>query len=73
MASRAPAIAVVAALIMAAAHLASGGGYYPAAAPFTTSDWQDGSATFYGDDSGLGADFGTYVPAYITWNMHVYV
>jgi hypothetical protein len=69
MASRAPEIAVVAALIMAAAHLASGGGYYPAAAPFTTSDWQDGSATFYGDDSGLGADFGTYVPAY----MHVYV
>ncbi|CAD6338146.1 unnamed protein product [Miscanthus lutarioriparius] len=58
MASRAPAIVVVAALIMAAAHLASGSGYYQAAAPFTTSDWQDGSATFYGDDSGLGADFG---------------
>ena len=69
MASRAPAIVVVAALIIAAAHLASGSGYDQAAAPFTTSDWQEGSATFYGDDSGLGADFGTLPPT--TWSMHV--
>jgi len=68
MASRAPVIAVVAAVIMAA-HLASGSGYDQAAAPFTTSDWQEGSATFYGDDSGLGADFGTLPPT--TWSMHV--
>ncbi|AQL02616.1 Expansin-A17 [Zea mays] len=58
MASRAPVIVVVAAVIMAAARLASGSGYYPVAAPFTSSSWQDGSATFYGDGSGLGADFG---------------
>lgn len=60
MASRSPVIVVVGAVIMAAAHLASGGGYYP---PFTTSDWKEGSATFYGDGSGLGADFGTFVAA----------
>lgn len=63
MTSRAPVIVVVAAVIMAAARLASGSGYYPVAAPFTSSSWQDGSATFYGDGSGLGADFGTYVAA----------
>lgn len=63
MASRSPVIVVVGAVIMAAAHLASGGGYYPPAAPFTTSDWKEGSATFYGDGSGLGADFGTFVAA----------
>ncbi|CAN6223447.1 unnamed protein product [Urochloa humidicola] len=50
-----PAIVVVALTIMA--QVASA--YYSQPQPgFTASDWQDGSATFYGDDSGLGADFG---------------
>ncbi|XP_051200320.1 expansin-A17 [Lolium perenne] len=68
---RIPAIVVVV-LIAAAAQLASAGfpnQYWPAPAPatpapsgpstgFPTSGWQDAHATFYGDDSGLGHDFG---------------
>ncbi|CAL5045230.1 unnamed protein product [Urochloa decumbens] len=51
--SSSPAIAVVAALLLTTIMMASGySSYQP------SSDWQDGSATFYGDDSGLGADFG---------------
>lgn len=30
-----------------------------AVTPYKTSDWHDGSATFYGDPSGMGDDFGT--------------
>ncbi|KAL6861664.1 hypothetical protein ACP4OV_017364 [Aristida adscensionis] len=60
--ARTPAIvAAAAAVIMAVAQVASAGyGYYqlPAAPAYQTSDWHDGSATFYGDPSGLGADFG---------------
>ncbi|KAJ1257560.1 hypothetical protein BS78_10G005500 [Paspalum vaginatum] len=60
MGRRAPgACFVIAAVIMVAtAHRASAG-YYGSYQPYQSSDWQDGaSATFYGDDSGLGADFG---------------
>jgi hypothetical protein len=78
---RIPAIVVVV-LIAAAAQLASAGfpnQYWPAPAPatpapsgpstgFPTSGWQDAHATFYGDDSGLGHDFGTY-----TSILHAYI
>nr|CAB3466705.1 unnamed protein product [Digitaria exilis] len=54
-------VAVAGALIMmaqvATAYYGYGQQYQPQPA-FQTSNWQDGSATFYGDDSGLGADFG---------------
>jgi hypothetical protein len=45
-------------MIMAAQQQVASAYYQQPAQPFKTSGWQDGSATFYGDDSGYGADFG---------------
>ncbi|KAK3131404.1 hypothetical protein QOZ80_6AG0505940 [Eleusine coracana subsp. coracana] len=46
-------------VIMAAAARVANAYYSQKQQPsFQTSDWHDGSATFYGDSSGLGADFG---------------
>jgi hypothetical protein len=82
-----PAIVVVV-LMAGAAQLASAGfpnQYWPAPAPptptpsvlstgFPTSGWEDAHATFYGDDSGLGHDFGTYMDRVaVTWRILVSV
>lgn len=72
--ARVPVIVAAAVMMVAAQVVSAEYNYYyyqtqqppAAAAPggarkFKNSHWHDGSATFYGDSSGLGADFGTYI------------